>query len=363
MSPEFSNRPLFATQSDAELFVDREKEIELILRSIAHHYNVIILGKRGSGRTSLLHQIYYRISQEENLLPIPCDSQIFREHETNFLRMLISCTLTALERHGRRTEGILEKATSVLAAVGTSWPASILKARQSLSSKEISSIEELDTLNSFENLLVELSDRYGQVVFLVDNLGEDIELFRKTFTSLRDYLWSLRAIFVVTADQSNEQSLLRPPIGAFFETIVRLRNFTEEETIEALSARDLQDEDLASQIYAVSHGHPLTTMLLARRVEQGELDRKELKRLAERTVDLFSNLEGLEGRIVRYIAERGPVSASDKDFQRTMGVSRARLVQVLQRLEEESLITSRRRGRRVYYSLTHGTTPSQEDKP
>lgn len=60
---QLSSRPLRATSVDAALFVDRERELETLERALDLRLHSLLLGERGSGRTSLLHQLQARLEQ------------------------------------------------------------------------------------------------------------------------------------------------------------------------------------------------------------------------------------------------------------------------------------------------------------
>ena len=54
---QLSQRPLLATAADAALFVDREPELTKLRRAVELGLNTLLLGERGSGKTSLVHQL------------------------------------------------------------------------------------------------------------------------------------------------------------------------------------------------------------------------------------------------------------------------------------------------------------------
>ena len=58
-------RPLLDTALDAELFVDRERELDRVLRALDLELNVAIGGPEGSGRTSMLRRIVYRLRSSD----------------------------------------------------------------------------------------------------------------------------------------------------------------------------------------------------------------------------------------------------------------------------------------------------------
>jgi len=69
-SKNFSNRPLFATESDVKHFTDRREELISLTKSINRGYNAIIVGSRGCGKTTLLHRLYYETSKKKGVIPV-----------------------------------------------------------------------------------------------------------------------------------------------------------------------------------------------------------------------------------------------------------------------------------------------------
>jgi energy-coupling factor transporter ATP-binding protein EcfA2 len=321
-----SNRPLLATRSDAQLFTGRKAEVERILHAAERGYNTAVVGARGSGKTSLLHQVSRQLSETQSRLPVLCDGRAFRDRPLGFLWML---------------------------ADGLEAAAAVESEETALSVRPMDmAMQEQALLGLLERRLSEVAASQGEAVFLIDNMGEpqSADFFRKTFSSLRDILWSLSALFVVTVDDSEEADLLRPPADSFFEIVVRLPDFKGGEISELLERRGVSSPQVA-EIFKIAGGNPRGVLDLARRLEIGELQPGDLERLAVRTEPKEGESE-LETRVLRYLATRGSASASDPEFQAAMEVTRTRLAQVLSKLSSEGTIQGSRHGRKVYYSLS-----------
>src|SRR5690349_5643135 len=54
-------RPLLETAVDADLFVDRDQELDRLLRALELGLNAAVGGPDGSGRTSLLRRLVFRL--------------------------------------------------------------------------------------------------------------------------------------------------------------------------------------------------------------------------------------------------------------------------------------------------------------
>ena len=52
----YGNRPLYATQADARLFVWTD-EARLIQEALEREQHVLVIGERGAGKTSVLHMV------------------------------------------------------------------------------------------------------------------------------------------------------------------------------------------------------------------------------------------------------------------------------------------------------------------
>ncbi len=353
MKPEqrkFSNRPLFPTQADRALFVDREDEIRHALESIRRGYNVLLVGARGTGKTSLLYRIY-DIAIEEGLLPIPCRTQEVPRDQADFLRMLLRALLLEIDALGQRAGRVAESARDIGGTFRASGrPIGVGDSLyQAFGNMEPTG--DSYACRTLENLLDDLAKDGKPAVFLIDNFSEVPDLFRRAFGGLRDYLWSLGIRFVVTADLSVKETLMAPPVGSFFETTIVLSNFTQEDSVKALALRGLEDRGLVHDIHEATRGNPLLSMMVARRVVLGELDADELRSKVAERAGLLQSLSSPEREVMLYIDQKGPASASDKRFQSKMRVGRSRLVQILQDLETAGIVIPKREGRRVYYRL------------
>src|SRR3954468_10345962 len=60
---ELTGRPLLGVARDARLFVDRKAELSAISEAIQAQVNVLVLGERGAGKTSLLRQLARKLDE------------------------------------------------------------------------------------------------------------------------------------------------------------------------------------------------------------------------------------------------------------------------------------------------------------
>ena len=59
-----SGRPLLDTRPDSQLFVDRVEEMSRVRAALNHSLNCLVVGERGSGKTSLLRALMFQSRQD-----------------------------------------------------------------------------------------------------------------------------------------------------------------------------------------------------------------------------------------------------------------------------------------------------------
>src|SRR2546430_15227232 len=64
---ELNGRPLLDNALDGQLFVGREELTEHALRAVRRGVNVLLVGSRGSGKTSTLHRLAHLVRQRSVL--------------------------------------------------------------------------------------------------------------------------------------------------------------------------------------------------------------------------------------------------------------------------------------------------------
>jgi hypothetical protein len=184
----------------------------------------------------------------------------------------------------------------------------------------------------------------------------------EVFGALRDELWRVDALWLVTTSTAQVAGLLRAPADVFFETRVQLDPLSDEDARELLRRR-LDEPDSASSTQVVSIAAESAGGLPRRLLEVA----REL--VAEPTVGgaRLNTGRGLKARSAalakmsrpaRMLAQElealGWVSASDERLLNRMGWTRPRVVQVIAELESGGLVemreenTGRGRPRKLY---------------
>lgn len=308
---QLSGRPLLDTRADAGLFVDPFKHLDRLSRAIGDGLNVLVTGWRGSGKTSLLRQflLHRRASGPAALLVSAGTASSPSDVLTLVLRALATDTAPA-SRAGEP---------------------------------------------SVVDLLDALATDTSPAAVLLDNLPP--RLAHALFGQLRDELWRLPLVWVVTCADTDEVAFLRPPADAFFDTVVRLPPLDPPAMRDLLrrraSADELDDEALSS-VVELSDGNPRSALVLARRLTSGESSPELVRADEARRREAVTKLGRPAQMLLTELEASGAASASDETMLSRLGWTRARAAQVLEQLASAGLVeaTDVRNGpgrpRRVY---------------
>lgn len=307
-----SQRPLTASEADGRLFVGREAELRRLERAAQLDFNVLALGERGSGITSLMAQHRKRLEEAGR----PC-----------------------FYLSGAK----IKDSEQVYDAITTRG----MGRRQILSDvhREVMGLPATGSL--FHDLVWKITHVEGDilpVVFLDDMHAP--QLTHRMFGRYRDEMWKLPCRWVVCGLVRHRSEYLTPPADAFFETEITVGPLDDlvardllEARLAAAGSEDALDVDIIrseyEEIIKEGEGNPRLILALARESllrDAGEnASRERFRREAAR-------LGGTEARFWQHILTFGPVSASDEELQERFGVTRARAAQVLGRLEEAGLV-------------------------
>jgi DNA-binding MarR family transcriptional regulator len=191
-------------------------------------------------------------------------------------------------------------------------------------------------------------------VLLIDE--PSAEIGHTLFGRLRDEVWQLPFIWVVTTDDRNRAALTRPPADAFFPVVIELDPLTYLQAAELLRNRvsNLSDADLQTLV-RIAGGSPRRLLNVARDLTINERSAQQLLEEDSRRSAILNGLGESASLLLAFLEEHGASSASDNDLLEELGWTRARATQVLNQLEDAGLLVGRRQkgGRRKLYELAH----------
>lgn len=326
MALRLSSKPLRDTKADMALFVDREHEVERIRRALLGELNVLLLGESGSGRTTLLKHVAYRLRTEWNEPHVFIEGGVAKDART-FLSLLRFRLLG--DQHVSAGEALARSAHSA---------ASLLSGEPSLSiAVPRHETEELLSLYSDVSLAAE---RKPGCVVLVDETAS-VELTHTIFGRFRDETWELPLRWVVAGDASARATYLAPPADAFFEVVAEIGSLDERAALAMLKRR-IDDEPLPETqlqaLIALSDGNPRHLLARARRLLIDGADIESLTATREWQSARLAELGPAAGRLLEDLETYGPASASDPDLLERLGWSRGRAAQVFRQLEHSKLV-------------------------
>ena len=317
---QLSQRPLSGSDADRGLFVDRTSELSHLERSAQLGFNVLVLGERGMGSTSLV-----------------------RQHQ----RRLEDTGRPGYYVNGGWAEDTAELAAEICIAVEGPRPPrySSDPTVQYFASRRLIR-EGDDRLRGLRALSKRVSESGGErPVVILDEMHQPA-LVHELFGRYRDDVWQMPFRWVVCGRASRRSQYLEPPADAFFDSVLTLDPLDTAASRDLLEARlsgaDSTDDGATDRIVArrdliirQSEGNPRQLLAAARDVV---LRTSEEASAADRVVASASELGATEGLAVRYLTRHGPTSASDPKLLEALDITRARATQVLRRLENADLV-------------------------
>jgi energy-coupling factor transporter ATP-binding protein EcfA2 len=311
---ELSNRPLIATARDQQLSVVRG-ELPRLIELARRGLNVLLVGDRGSGKTSALHSLAFALREQGRR------AELVDAASASGVLELVQLIDRAVSAPATAPDQPISSA-QLLEALGRSPAAG---------RSETSLV--LETLRSWRGL-------EHEVCVLLDEVRPG--LAHPLFGRLRDELWQTPLRFVVAAPARDLASFLAPPADAFFEATVRLEPLSAEEQ-ESLLRRRLDEPDAARVLRALQGadlGNPRELLGTAREAlisGTGEGDVEAARRERTRRV---AALGPAAERLLGELDALGSASASDPRLLERLGWSRQRAAQVARALEAADLVAS-----------------------
>jgi hypothetical protein len=325
-----SGRPLLDNDADQALFVGRELQLRVIARSLRDGLNCLVTGDPGSGKTSLVRAVLFGSVGE------PIHFSYARAGTARSAGELLTAVLHAVPDAAH--------VTPAPRFPGDAQP--------------------IELIDELVKVIAGRRDvEPGTQVIVVDDVPAPAGF--ETFGALRDELWQVDALWLVTTSSAQVSGLLRAPAEVFFETTLELGALSAAEAAELLRRRteDLDTDERAELIAAALAGAPATPRRLlevARELAAGSAVGGGRLNTVSGWKARTEALEQLS-RPARMLADEldalGWTSASDQRLLDRMGWTRPRVVQVMAELESRGLVEMREestgRGRpRKLYRLT-----------
>ena len=312
-------QPLAQSRADQRRFVGRARETDDIIRAVAASRPVLLLGERGSGRTSLLNHVAWLLARQKE----PCQSVIVSGEVAGTPSQLLGVLVARVQRVAE-PDGSRGRWIDDLRAL-------------SMPDGPFGQVVQPAIVMELVDLLGErLAALDRPVCLMVDGIAPTVA--HGVFGNLRNELWALQgASWVVAGDSAAEALYLEPPADAFFEQAVKLGPLSDADAAKLLRAHvaDLTDADIERAI-AVAEGNPRRLLRAAADIQAGIAPALvQTDDLAQRAAEAAGPLAGV---LVTYLAANGPAAASDQTMLRQLGASRQRASQLMHELESAGLL-------------------------
>lgn len=363
----FSPRPLQSMGDDEAFFVNIV-EIQKIRLAVETNENALIIGERGSGKTSLLNHLYYEYvnskKDKQNTIPVQLNLlQIKNLDQTTFLETLVDNIFDAVMKF--RT--ISEKIKSVLEAgfISTSLKEDMKSFPITLEGNITYGRKKADYATLVERLVElihTLQDRDIQIFIIIDDGDKcNSKLIWGMFRGLRDILWDLKVSLIMSVLPEQVSEITKPPLDQFFQYQIKMKPYDQMKTSELIRKRArfakqkmILEEAALERLVADAKGNPRSIISIMKRVLESV---KEAEEITEEIIEMAespyaSELNSIERSVVNYLVHNSHVSASSEDFSKNLGVTRSRLAQILNGLRKKGLIKSAKDGRKEKYYVT-----------
>lgn len=321
---DFSGRPLRGTSRDQTLFVDRQQELRVAYASLTNRANVLVLGDRGSGKTSFVHRLRSQLERDAPDAPVALVNGRLADSPTAFV-LLLRDAFNAWPRVG--LSDVADSAQAFVALTMEGFPTRPAPG------------ETQTLLTGLDGLRRGLPNQHAYV--LVDDLPP--ESARTLFGRLRDELWELPLTWLAAADKRDRLVYTEPPADAFFGRTLDLEPL-DTESCNALLAKRLEDatisEAVKRQVIEEARGNPRRLISLANALLTGEISPARLREQNALRAERLSGLSEPARRLVEELEASGPASPSDETLLQRLGWKRSRASQVFAELERNGLVKS-----------------------
>lgn len=314
-----SGRPLLDNRPDHELFVDRVDEMAHVRAALNQGLNCLVVGERGSGKTSLVRALMFQARQD-------ADPQ-----EQSLPELLYVSGAGA-----QSASELLARAADVLAQHQGDPRADRVPGATGALPGAVGAVP-----GAAAGLIAELGERAarGRVIMALDDTPAGAG--NALFGTLRDELWSIDLRWLVTVAIPDKGALLRPPADAFFESQVELAALPVGASIEILRRRmgDVPDR-LLEEAAEIGGGNPRRLLDVARELGGDYSKWPAFSMAVEERNKALAALGRSAQMLALELEALGGASASDDRLLSRIGWTRPRAVQVLAEMEKAGLVTA-----------------------
>jgi len=290
-----SARPLYDTQADAEYFEPPSVWGEL-MRALERRFNVLVVGGRGVGKTSLLRQTQLALR--------------VGERRTDFIDATSIESPLALS--ARIRDGLAGRPSPIEAGFGAVAATVTRDPTPPPAGASRALYQDLQALGEIEATTI-----------FVDASGS-AEAVYHVFGRMRDVLWQLDHQWVVAVDETDRSTVQRPPADSFFDVTFTLEPMATNQIAELLGRRAANEVGSSAIAYSIVHGGDPARQLDAR------------GQLLERAVALGRP----HGMLMAELLDLGQASPSDEALLVRLGVTRPRATQILRDLLARGLVST-----------------------
>lgn len=326
MTTELSGRPLRDTRRDRALFVDRDQTIEVAEKALRNGGNVLLVGQRGSGKSSILRMVAHNLGEDKRR------------------RVLID---------GRTAASTFDFLVLLRDQLGAWARLPLGEAATTLTSAAVSMLEAPQvvvrpTPTDTQKLLTELRaiarnlPADGETIVLVDEMPSP-QSAHTLFGRLRDELWELPLVWLVAVDERDAGLYREPPADAFWQRVVTIPGLDPDAAAELLRRR-LDDDQLPpavlEELVRAANGSPRRLIALAYDVVVEGADPNSLMRQDQELQDRLEDLSEPAKRLLAEVEANGAASPSDEGLLKKLGWTRSRASQVFRELEKQGLVSA-----------------------
>lgn len=387
----FTRMPIFAEESSS-LFVDRRDQLDRIDAFLRLHEKgtILIGGERGIGKTSLLYRVASKVSRQ--MLIVNITNYFFEPNRSEFLRNVALGIYHELERGGPSPfeEGqkrddqtprkeMRDKVLRALKADSAMLGPGIYRSTDSSFPGERPSVYDLESY--LDRILEETAKVFGKLVIMIDDFDKIPPEDAAPLMMMTRPLLSQKGVFFIIVAGTNLWEVLGHEIQvarSISDLEILLEGLSREDLgliVEKRlkehggpTTRDLFESDAFERILEYSGGNPASLI----QVCSDSLDRavrantivtnsQVEEAIKEKETSMLRSLDTEQLQLVDFIGRSGEVKASEPELGRILGLSRPRTSQILNQLGRWGVLTRRRRGRSVLYSLTDEMKSASKD--